>query len=88
MKIIPVNNKVLLEVEKEKEVENKGGFMVVKTRKDSLLRGTVIGGHGYTPGVVVYFAAYGYEEVDGKVLIDADQIWAYERAADKEDRGE
>lgn len=85
MKIIPVNNKVLVEVEKEKDVENKGGFMVVKTRKDSLLRGTVVAGHGYTPGVVIYFAAYGYEEVDGKVLIDADQIWAYERQIDKED---
>jgi len=80
--IEPINNKILVEVEKEKDVENKGGFVVVKTRKDSLLKGTVVAGGGFNPGTVIYFAAYGYEEIDGKILVDYSQIWAYERKID------
>lgn len=78
--IIPVNNKVLLVVEKEKDVEDHGGFKVVKTKKDSLLKGVVEGKESMLPaGTIVYFSAYGYEEIDGKVLVDYDQIWAYEQ---------
>jgi len=77
MKIVPINRKVLLAVEKEKEVEDHGGFKTVKTRKDSLLKGVVISGP-FNPGTVVYFAAYGYEEINGDILVDYEQIWAYE----------
>lgn len=85
--IVPVNRKVLVRVEKEKDIEDKGAFKVVKTKKDSLLKGTIIAvSHdlldthfGIAVDKIIYFSAYGYEEVDGDILVDFDQIWAYEQ---------
>ena len=86
--IIPLNNKVLLDVEKSGDTEDKGGFVVVKTKKEGLLKGVVVEGYGYTPGTVVYFSPYGSEEIEGKVIVELDQIWAYESKTNTEDTGE
>jgi len=86
--IKPFGNRILVEVEKEKDIIDTGSFKVVRTKKETLMRGTLLdisndfqSSLTLRIGDIIYFSAYGSEEVDGKVLINASEIWAYERTA-------
>jgi len=86
--IKPFGNRVLVQLEKEKDIIDTGSFKVMRTKKETLMRGTLIdisrefqSSLTLRVGDIIYFSAYGSEEVDGKVLINASEIWAYERTA-------
>lgn len=79
MKLQGIRDKVVIEIIPEEESE-QSGIAVVKVRKDTLLKGKVIT-VGYPveevmPGDIVYFSAYGYEEVDGLAITTEDMIYA------------
>ena len=94
MRIVPVNNKILVRIDKIADVEDVGGFKVMRTKKDSLIRGEVIRADEridrpefpcIQSGAFIYFSSYGHEAIGDEILVDFVDIWAYEREIDRED---
>ena len=79
--MIALGNKVIIKVIEEEE--NDSVIAVVKTRKDTLLKGQVISiGYETTnpllfvEGSIVYFSAYGYEELGEYIITTKDMLYA------------
>lgn len=85
-KIVAAGNRLLILADKVEEVENYTGFVAVKTKKDSLLRGLVVGaGSGHLNNWIgrnVYFGAYGYEQVGEYSIVDVEDVHAYDNPLD------
>lgn len=82
--LVAVGTKVLIKPDPVEEI-SKGKIASIKVRKDSLLRGEIINFGPQTnlrpgsEGQFCYYTAYGYEEVNGFVLVDVADIFAVEK---------
>lgn len=84
--VLPAGNRLLIIPDKIEDLEDHGAFVAVKTKKDSLLRGLVVGaGSGHLNFWInrnVYFGAYGYEQVGEYVIVDVEDVHAYDNPID------
>lgn len=81
--IKPVGNRVLVKVIEEEDETTPGGFVKAQgARKDKPLRGKVyqVGEVKSEVGIgdTIYFASYGYDEVEEYVVVPGDLILGVE----------
>lgn len=76
--IIPMNKKVLILPGIVSDMDTDSVLARVKIKKDTLLKGVVENSDFLPIGTVVYFPAFGYEQIGKYVIVDEEQIYARE----------